>query len=182
MTDPDRQIRRISRLMRALIAVIATVLVGAMLWFVVLAASDDAAFDRTFLSVTGHTHPVTVTPPVRFAALAVAGVGFSIFAFALHALWRFFGAFAAGDPFASASALWLRRAGLAFLANAAFGVVGQAAVTMLTTMNNPPGQRMLAVGFGSNEALSLLMAGVLFAVGHMAVLAGALVEENRSFV
>ena len=58
----------------------------------------------------------------------------------------------------------------------------KAALSVVLSFHNPPGQKVLAIEFGSNDVIGLFLAGLLVAVGHIFSEARAIAEENASFV
>jgi hypothetical protein len=53
---------------------------------------------------------------------------------------------------------------------------------VVLTAGAPVGQRALALGFGSNELLTLLFAGMVWQIAAIMAKAVALAEENAQFV
>ncbi|MEL6920455.1 MAG: hypothetical protein AAFO77_05440 [Pseudomonadota bacterium] len=116
------------------------------------------------------------------AILVVNGVGVLFLCAALFALWEMFSEFAEGNILSPVPAQAMRKAGQHFLTAAVWSVIAHSVTVLLATMNNPPGERSLAVALNSHQLFPLLLAGVLFAVGHVLSEATRLEEENRSFV
>jgi hypothetical protein len=61
-------------------------------------------------------------------------------------------------------------------------VVSSTLITVVLTAGAPAGQRALSLGFGSNELLTLLFAGMVWQIAAVMAKAVALAEENAQFV
>jgi Protein of unknown function (DUF2975) len=176
------RIRVIASMTRYLIAAIAAVTAVAAFYLFFLAVFAPAQFDPLVTEAMDIHVPHSITPPVRLALTLLVLAGIGLFFWVLRELWLGFSAFRRGEVFAAATGLLLRRAGYASLANAIYLLALPVLATLLATINNPQGQKALAIGFNTQQALSLLMAGILVAVGHVISLAAEIDEDNRSIV
>lgn len=182
-SDALQAIGTISRRARLLLMVLAFGLfLGAIYlgWQVVY---DRAGFTHDLSGWLGTgAYPVTLTGRA-LGALAVLGlVNAGIAGTALLSVWRLFGLLSRGQVFARGVGVALRRAGGATLAGAVSTVVSRTAAALILTFDNPPGQKILLISVGSSEALLLLAAALLYAMGHVLALAADIERENRSFV
>ena len=117
--------------------------------------------------------------------LAIVGVNAVTLYFTCRGLWflmQLFDAFANQEVLSTQTSKLLRHAGFSFLIVAIYGVVARTLSVLLLTMSNPPGQRQLSIGFGSEQLFVILLAGTLFVIGHVLSIAAAIEEENKSFV
>lgn len=80
------------------------------------------------------------------------------------------------------AARWLRRSGIAFFIDALVMLVSRPVVSLVLSIDMPPGQRFLAIGFGTPELFTLLVSGVLVMCGHLMTVAAEIEDENRRFV
>ena len=110
---------------------------------------------------------------VLYLSLGYAGVWY---------LRKAFRSFARGNWFDAQNSLYLRRFATLLILQGVAKPVHFGLVSVLLSMNHAPGERMLSISLGSNEAI-LIIAGLVFWV-----LADLLVEgtradaENRQFV
>ncbi len=80
------------------------------------------------------------------------------------------------------AARWLRRSGIAFFINALAILVSRPVVSLILSIDMPPGQRFLSIGFGTPELLTLLVSGVLVMFGHLMTVAAEVENENKRFI
>jgi len=76
----------------------------------------------------------------------------------------------------------LVRLGRLAVAAAVAGIVVRTLVVLVMTSSNPPGQKHLVIGIGSNEFASLIIGLLLFAFALVVQESLRIVDENRSFV
>lgn len=114
------------------------------------------------------------------ALLSLAPVALGLYA--LWQLWRLFGEYGAGRVFGRPALVHLRRFAWALLAAALLAPLVRAAGSVVLTLGNPPGQRMLAIGLSWNDYLAVLLAVVLIAIATVMSEAVRVAEENQSFV
>ena len=100
----------------------------------------------------------------------------------LWQLWSLFGLYASGHVFERASVTRLRRFAWATLAFALAQPLLAGAMVLALTLSNPPGRRMLTLGIGGHDYMSVLVAAVLIAIATVMSDAVRLAEENESFV
>ena len=101
---------------------------------------------------------------------------------ALMAARRCFGAFAAGDFFGQEAVKGLRNFALGLFASALVKPFSAAALSVLLSWDAPVGQHRLMFGFGSDELLALLAAGIIAVIAWVMAEASALAEENAQFI
>jgi len=80
------------------------------------------------------------------------------------------------------TARWLRRSGIAFFINALIALVSRPVVSLILSIDMPPGHRFVSIGFGSPELLTLLVSGVLVMFGHLMTVAARIEDENKRFI
>lgn len=112
----------------------------------------------------------------------INGVSILLVSAGLFALWEMFSEFADGEVLSRVPARHMRQAGKFFFATAIWGVFAHMATVLLATMNNPVGERQLSIAVNSEQLFPILLAGVLFAVGHVLTAATEVDEENKGFV
>lgn len=181
-TTPLERIRTISALARYLIVIVAGIVAAVAVYLAWLALFSPARFDMFAAQALVTVDTYAVTAPVRAMLILTLGAGFGLLGWLLAALMRAFDRFRAGEVFSAQAAAVVRAAGVAGLANALYLLVAPTVMTLLLTVNNPPGQRALAVSLSSHQLFSLLMAVFLLVVGHVLALGTALEEDNKSIV
>lgn len=80
------------------------------------------------------------------------------------------------------AARWLRRSGIAFFISALVMLLSRPAVSLILSIDMPPGRRFLAIGFGAPELFTLLVSGVLVVFGHLMTVAAGIEDENKRFI
>lgn len=101
---------------------------------------------------------------------------------ALLQLWLLVGRYARGDVFSAASVRTFARFAHALLLYWLALVLGRALVVVALTWDNPPGQRVLIVGLGSDDFVLLLFGAVLAAVAQVMRQAARMAEDVAGFV
>ncbi len=95
---------------------------------------------------------------------------------------RCFSGFSQAEYFSLRTVKYLRGFAAGIFASVVMGVVSSTLITVVLTAGAPAGQRALALGFGSNELLTLLFAGMVWQIAAVMAKAVALAEENAQFV
>ena len=129
--------------------------------------------------------PQATVAPGAAAALAIAVLGLLPLAAMLWALAEMralFGRYRRGEVLSAACAAHFDRIGLALAALVPLGVVAHTAQVLVATWSNPPGQRMLALSLGSDQAGLLLAAVFLMMIGRIMRRASRIAAENAAFV
>ena len=177
---------RLTRLLRmsawlALAAKLAAAifLVANTTMWLVPAFAIDAAHSQSNL---GLASKITLTAETTLLALAVSTAYVGLLAIALWSIARLFAQFSKGAIFAPETGTHLRRAGLYLFAFAALAPVYRAVVGIVVTMANPPGERALAISFGSQEIVLGLIAALLVMLGHIMAEASVIADDNRQIV
>lgn len=181
--DALAAIRTISRRAKLLLAIIAAGLMGGVFYLLWMMTYDRPGFTSELATWLG-AGPYGITLSGR----AIAGLvvlfcaNAAIGAAALLVVWRLFDRLEKGRVFTRRSGELLRLAGALSLTGAVSAVVSRTLATLIATYDNPPGQKILLIGFGGSEAMLLLLAALLYAMGHVLALAADIERENRSFV
>ncbi len=114
------------------------------------------------------------------AAVSVLPIGVGLFA--LWQLWQLFAEYGAGRVFGRVAQARLKRFAWALLVVALLAPLVRAAMSVVLTLGNPPGQRMLAISLSWNDYLAVLLAAVLIAIATVMAEAVRAAEENEGFV
>jgi hypothetical protein len=126
--------------------------------------------------------PLTVDSRALWLGLAASLPGVLLGAWALWALWRLLKAYAQGRFFEHEARQCLRRFAWALLLMALWVPLQKGLFGVALTLGNPPGQRMLVLGLGWSDYLSVLVSVVLLTVAQVQAEAARLAEENAGFV
>lgn len=127
-------------------------------------------------------HAISLDAQARWLGAATSLLPLAIGWYGLWQLWHLFGHYGRGQALTSAAQRPLRRFAWAVLLMAPAGPLFRAALGVVLTLGNPPGQRVLAIGVSSNDYLLLLVGLVLLAIATVMAEAVRAAEENRQFV
>ena len=108
-----------------------------------------------------------VTAATRWLGLGVAAVPTALTSAMLLTLSALFGGYARGEVFTHASVHRIRRVGLLLLVRELLAPLTGAAMTMVLTMNNPPGQRMASVGLDDSNVTLVVTALMLMVAARV---------------
>lgn len=169
---------RVVFVVRALCVLGALTLLAVPPWFW-LSAENVLALGPQMAGVSGS---IVVDGRTRALGAAVSLLPIGVGLYALWQLWRLFAEYGAGRVFGRAALARLKRFAWALLAAALLAPLARAAMSVLLTVGNPPGQRMLVIGFSWNDYLAVLLAAVLIAIATVMAEAVRVAEENESFV
>lgn len=118
----------------------------------------------------------------RWAGALITLVPLTLLSIGLWQARRCFEFFAAGEVFSAHTVRCLRRfAGWVMLSVAA-SMVAATAVSVVLTLNNPPGMRHLAISIGSDQVFTLFFAGMVWLMAAVIGQGQTLAEENATFV
>ncbi|MFN3232915.1 MAG: DUF2975 domain-containing protein [Alphaproteobacteria bacterium] len=103
----------------------------------------------------------------------------------LYGLWRLqdaFSRFAAGEFFSRETIRCIRTFALMVLLQALLRPIASSMLSVLLTLQNPPGEKALAIRFGSGELEMLFVGGLFFAVAHLMAEGRRIADENAQIV
>jgi hypothetical protein len=174
-----QRVRRISRWMVIACWLLLTVL--PLAWVVYWATASDALLaSHAHLPVQAVATPLALWQRVAGAVVTALPLGLL-----LAGVWqarRCFAMFAQGQVFTlQATALLGRFAGWVAWAALA-SMLASSAASVLLTLHNPPGQRHLSVGIGSDQVFTLFFAGLVWLMAAVIAQGQTLAEENEGFV
>lgn len=168
----------VALLVLVIVAGVAVMLLGALTgasWFFEQLANWNQTRGVPF-------SPDTVGIGTRLLIVAVNAITIYFTCRGLWFLMQLFDAFSKREILSLQTSQLLRRAGSSFLIVAIYGVLARTISVLLLTMGNPAGQKQLSIGFGSEQLFAVLLAGTLFAIGHVLSIATSIDEENKGFV
>ncbi|MEO5796547.1 MAG: DUF2975 domain-containing protein [Rhodoferax sp.] len=160
---------------------------GLLVWALPLAVlACWALADVSTLASQAHLAPGAIqgalTPLQRVAGALLTCVPVGLL---LRGLWtarQCFQGFARGHVFTPQAVQGLRHFAAWVMASVVAGMLLVPALSVLLTLNNPPGMRHLAIALGSDHIFTLLFAGVVWLMAAIIGQGQALAEENAAFV
>lgn len=126
--------------------------------------------------------PGALTLTTRLLAGAIGLLQASIAVFAVWQLRLLFRLYADGLIFTAANTRCLRRFAAAVVAFAIAKPVTGALLSVVLTMNNPPGQRQLSITLGSSELTTLFIGGVFLIIAWIMDEAREMAEEQAEII
>ena len=179
-TKPPEQLDRLAQVMQwfCLTALAVVALAAA---FAGIQLLGDPALATSYFPNAG-LYAERITGTQIGLSLAVNLLTILLVCRGLYALWAMFGAFRIGDLISTHTSSLMRQAGGAFLSAAIWSMIANTLTILILTANNPAGERQLAIGLSSNQLFPVLLAGVLFAIGHVMKVATEIEAENREFI
>jgi MFS-type transporter involved in bile tolerance (Atg22 family) len=123
-----------------------------------------------------------ITPLGRALTAAVLVVPIGVMVHGLLAVRRMFRAFGQGEVLAPGPTRDLQIFAATVLAQAPLGPLTSAALSVVLTIGNPPGERAFMIAFSISDYFVLIVGGVLFAAASVMREAARIADENASFV
>jgi hypothetical protein len=173
----DARLRRLSGRLATAALVLAVILPLLALWFW-LAGDPSAQFARVAGARLTHAPEPWQVGMAAFLALLPS----LILSTALLAAWRCFRGFAAGSYLTRDAAAALRRMGIRVGLAAGLGLVMPTVLGLVLTANAGPGQHQLVISLGSDQALGVLIGGMVWAIGEVLERAAMLADDHAQIV
>ncbi len=119
-----------------------------------------------FLSLFDPNLPIMadLTPSLRLAGFLVYLPLAGLQTYWLWQLKGLFGCYAKGQIFTSENTAYIRRTAMAFLGIAFMSILVKTASILVLTLNNPPGQKLLSVSFGTPQISDILTGMILVVI------------------
>lgn len=136
----------------------------------------------TIPALAGLTTPETISRPARFVGFIGTMLPAAAVMVGLLYLRRLFNAYAAGEIFTARNATRICGFAWSVIAMGLLRPVGGILTSVAVTLDNPPGQRSLAITFGSPEVNILFVGSVVLVIGWVMREAAKLADENAAFV
>jgi hypothetical protein len=173
-----KRVRRVSRLMAGLCLFGMVALPAGLVWLwanpVWLADAYPAA--RLHMG-----DPANWPSYIPFAGFALTLGPASVLIYGLDQLRRLFRLYASGEIFSPEAARRLKRFAVAVMLQFLLRPLTGAALSVLFTAHNPPGQRAIAISFGSPEFTALLLGGLILVIAWIMGESARIADENKSF-
>ncbi len=173
----DAGLRRLSGRLASAALVLALILPLLVLWFW-LAGDPAGQFERVAGVRLAH-----VPEPWQVGVAALLALLPSlVLSTALLAAWRCFRGFARGSYLTREAAAALRRMGLRVALAAGLGLVMPTVLGLVLAANAGPGQHQLVISLGSDQALGMLIGGMVWAIGEVLERAAMLADDHAQIV
>lgn len=173
----DARLRRLSGRLATAALVLAVALPLLVVWFW-LVGDPAAQFERVAGVRLAH-----VPEPWQVGVAALLALLPSlVLSAALLAAWRCFRGFASGSYLTREAAAALRRMGFRVGLAAGLGLVLPTLLGLVLTASAAPGQRQLVISLGSDQALGMLVGGMVWAIGEVLERAATLADDHAQIV
>lgn len=124
--------------------------------------------------------PISGTRRAEVAAIGV--IPALAMAYVLVQMMQLFALYEVGDFLTRDTAQRIFRAGLGLIATMVLKIIAAPLQVLVTSLANPPGSRVLAIGFEGADLGLLLSGGLLMTIAWTVSEAARLADENRAFV
>lgn len=179
MNEDIPRIQRVSRLMRTVCTstIVAIPLVLAATW------TNFEALAPIFQSLGGIPYqPANLTWVNLLSGFVVSLLLAGVVLYGLHRLRRLFDLYARGHVFTSENAGCLRGFALSVILYAALSPPVGALLSVILTIGNPPGQRMLMVTLTSTELALIFLGAVLLVISWVMNESARLADDNAKII
>lgn len=163
--------------MMAGVLAIAFLVINAIWWLVPSLAEVPARG----MSAVG-AGPIALSADVRLAGLLLSTLHLGLLAAALFSVRKLFLRYARGEILHAATAVCLRRCGVALVAFGIATPIVRTLMTVLVTIGNREGEQMFAIAFSSNEFIISLVGVLLMIIGWAIADAAQIAEDSRQIV
>ncbi len=176
---PARRIPRISRVLAHACLLLIIALPVAVIGYWLLADAAQLAV-RAQLPVNAIQAPLLNGQ--RWAGALITLIPLTLLLIGLWQARKCFRLFAAGEVFTAQTVRCLRRFAGWVMTSVAASMVAATAVSVVLTLNNPPGMRHLAISIGTDQIFTLFFAGMVWLMAAVIGQGQTLAEENATFV
>lgn len=178
-TARSRRIRQLSRALATSCLLLMVALPVAVVGYWIVADAQQLAL-RAQLPAQAIQAPLETWQRGAGALLTLLPV--TLLMIGLGQARQCFRRFVAGEVFSAYTVRCLRRFAGWVTASVAAGMVTATAISVLLTLNNPPGLRHLAISIGSDQLFTLFFAGMVWLMAAVIGEAMELADENAAFV
>jgi len=176
---PSPGLQRLCLVVRTMTALAALGLLVAVPW---MWSSSERIEHWWMHSQQLRHHPVTVDTRALWSGALLSLLPLGVGLATLWQLWRLFGEYAAGRVFGRRAQRHLKRFAVGVLLLAALAPLMHTLLVLVLTLGNPPGQRLVSLGFSSDDYARLLLGAVLLAIARVMEQAVEVAEDHAGFV
>lgn len=173
---------RISARARFLSNLATGLLFGIPVAAVTILATGGITADSLQAAYNVQKVPETLGTGPTIIWLAVEAAKMAVFLWVIWCVRAWLIACAQGHVFSGQTARRIQQIGVGLSVLAVAHVLGHTIAVLALTWGNPPGERALAISFGSTELFLLLAAGLMTLFGWIQADAARLAAENEGFV
>ncbi|PLX66222.1 MAG: DUF2975 domain-containing protein [Denitrovibrio sp.] len=119
-----------------------------------------------------------LSPSLKLVGFAISLLPISALLYCLFNLHKIFSKYKAGIIFSVEHVVYFRRVAKYLLAVVFGSIIYESAKSVLFSLSNPPGSRVLEVSFNSNDIFILLIGSVIWVVAWVIEEGIAMAEEN----
>ncbi|ADD67691.1 conserved hypothetical protein [Denitrovibrio acetiphilus DSM 12809] len=120
-----------------------------------------------------------LSPSLQLIGFGVSLLPMGVLMYGFYYIRRLFGLYREGMVFTSDHSLFFKRLAKAFILWIFSSIVYESATSVIFSIGNPPGSRVLTVGVSSSEMLTLLIACVIWVISWVVDEGRILAEENK---
>jgi len=191
-TIDQNKIRKTSQFVRAFAIAIMIGLPLMMVWywsnpFNAMTGNLTVSFNADMrlvdtLIAEGYLTPETLTLKLKVLGFLISGLPMALFLFSIFQVYRLMGYFSEGLYITTETVKALKLASLGLLLFAPVSILSEPLLALALTLSNPPGQRLLSIGFGSAEIVALFLGVSLLMVTRAFNVEKERAEEHASIV
>jgi hypothetical protein len=173
--ENKERIRKASKKLKMLLwaAFFLIPVIHGLIWIFFNHFPDDSARKMLPIAVSGDLSAST-----RSLGFLVGMLPAGVTMVGVHTLIRLFYLYETGRIFTPLNVRCFRNLGRTLICWVLAGVLYQPLMSIVLTMHNPPGERMVTIGLGSPDVTALLMGGVLSVIAWVMEEARILQEEQ----
>ena len=137
---------------------------------------------ETFITVNVQSTPLTphqLSITIRLIGFAASLLPLSALTYGLINLRKLFSYYKAGVIFSFSHVLLFKKVAKALLLWVVLSIAYDSAKSVLFSLGNPPGSRVISVGFGSAELTTLIVGGIVLFIAWVMDEGRILAEENE---
>ena len=180
--SPRLRLQRMSRWMRAFVALGAIALLSATIALWTDAEGPLRLHVRELLTAAGIAQDAPLSAATLRMLLLIALPGMLLALFAMLHVWRLFGAYGRGQVFGPIAVRHIRFIAWTVIASSLWHMLSRTLGILLLTWHNPPGQRQLNLGVSWEDYLGILFGGLLLAMAWAMTEAARIEQDNAGFV
>lgn len=169
-----------------LLFIIGMLIFNAALWaFPGLGSNDglDAGFSLSGVMLSQLSVQIDkLTWWQTVGAIVISSVPLIALASGLSHLRRLFQGYASGEYFSSHAAIHLGKVGRGVVLWVVSSFICTPLLSVLVTLREPPGQRLLTISFTSADFVALFLAGCIALIARILLRASEVHSENKTFV
>lgn len=144
-------------------------------WLAYNILPDNIKFSYEYVATPNKMLPLSV----RLSTIFITMIPGVIFIFANKILIGLSNLYEAGEYFTSKNVLCFKKLGKIVIAWAFIDIIIRTLLTLVITLINPPGQRMLSIGIGSFQFSSLMIGAIIVLISNVMDEARIMKEEQE---